>query len=77
MHNLKEELIAIWFLYVLLPLRLGMWFFDLVVRYIGLRYFRKEYTTFAMFLDFILAILTMMIVGFSTRLDYSLRSNSA
>lgn len=41
LHNLKEELIAIWFMYVLLPLRLLIWFVDLIVRYIGLRYFRK------------------------------------
>ncbi|CAD8139477.1 unnamed protein product [Paramecium pentaurelia] len=77
LHDLKEELIAIWFLYILIPFRLGLWMIDLVIRYIGLRYFRKEYSTLAMFFDFLLGLLTIIIVGFSTRLDYSLRSDTA
>lgn len=30
-----------------------------------------------MFFDFLLAIITIIIVGFSTRLDYSLKSDTA
>lgn len=71
-HDLNEEILAIWFLYILIPLRLVVWSIDIVVRYIGLRYFRKTYITLTMLFDFILAVVTIMIVGFGTRLDVSL-----
>jgi hypothetical protein len=69
---MENETLAISFLLPLLAFRLLLWFSDLLIRFIGLHFFRKKYILWTLLLDFIMVIITVIIGGFCTRLDQSI-----